>query len=77
MIALNGPEKNGQREGGKTADRMSGVVVFGRWTADVERRVLRGRSKEMYDEGKEREDADAVIESDGKIEQCDYFSRLK
>lgn len=37
MIALNGPEKNGAWEGG---DRMSGAVVFGRWTADGERGML-------------------------------------
>lgn len=35
MIAFNGPEKNGAWEGG---DRMSGVVVFGRWMDDEERK---------------------------------------
>lgn len=46
MIALNGPEKNGAWEaegrgrdsGGR--DRMSGVVVFGRWTDDGENRGM-------------------------------------
>lgn len=38
MIALNGPEKTGAWEGG---DRMRGLVVFGRWTADGERRERR------------------------------------
>lgn len=60
MIALNGPEKNGAWEGGEgKGDRMSGVVVFGRWTADGERGMLGGRRKErgwMKGRKEERED---------------------
>ncbi len=45
---------------------MSGFVVFGRWTADgQERDVGRKEKGERLDGGKEREDVDVTIQSDG------------
>lgn len=71
MIALNGPEKNGEWEGGKWVDRMSGVVAFGRWTAEKRKRKRkrkreRGREREVgWREGEEREDVSVTIKPDG------------